>query len=149
MDKTFIFEILNNFSNSNIYKLKIIYDNVQIELEKESKDLKENISLDEKTLGVEQTQHVPEAVHKVEKEKKDVEIVKSPIVGTFHSAFSPGLKPFAELGMIVSKGQVLCVIEAMKVMNEIKSPCDGVIEEIYAFDGDILQYDSPIFAIQR
>lgn len=149
MDKTFIYEIMDIFSKTDIHKLKIIHDNFQIELEKGSEALKKEDGFDEKTLSALQTQQVSEVAHKIEKDKKDIEIVKSPIVGTFYSASSPGLKPFVELGSLVSKGQVLCIIEAMKVMNEIKAPCDGIIDEIYVEDGEIVQYNSPIFAIHK
>ncbi|MCL2323329.1 MAG: hypothetical protein FWC47_14650 [Oscillospiraceae bacterium] len=153
MDKVFINDLMDNFSKSNIYKLKIIYDNFQIELEKETSnknyDLDENTSLNENTLALEDNQPISEVIHKNEKIRKDIEIVKSPVVGTFYSSTSPGLKPFVELGNSVLKGQTLCVVEAMKVMNEIKSPCDGIIEEIYVDDGDILEFDLPIFAIHK
>src|SRR4030095_3956840 len=58
-------------------------------------------------------------------EALDLAVVKSPIVGTFYRASEPGAKPFADIGDVVHKGQVLCIIEAMKLMNEINAECDG------------------------
>jgi acetyl-CoA carboxylase biotin carboxyl carrier protein len=60
-----------------------------------------------------------------ESEDVDLAIVKSPIVGTFYRSSEPGAKSFAEVGQMVRKGQVLCIIEAMKLMNEINAECDG------------------------
>ncbi len=147
MDKTFINEVMENFSKSNIHKLKMIYDNFQIELEKETTN--RNYNWEENAAEEQRIHTIPEVVHEIQKDKKDIEIIKSPIIGTFYSSSSPGLKPFVEIGSVVSKGQTLCIIEAMKVMNELKSPCDGVIDEIYVEDGDIVEYDLPIFAIHR
>jgi acetyl-CoA carboxylase biotin carboxyl carrier protein len=65
------------------------------------------------------------------REALDLAVVKSPIVGTFYRAPEPGAKSFAEIGDIVRKGQVLCIIEAMKLMNEINAECDGEIVKCY------------------
>ena len=75
-------------------------------------------------------------------------IVKSPIVGTFYRAAEPGAKPFASVGDTVRKGQVLCIIEAMKLMNEIDSEYDGEITNIYVENGQAVQYGERLFAIK-
>jgi acetyl-CoA carboxylase biotin carboxyl carrier protein len=74
--------------------------------------------------------------------------VKSPIVGTFYRAPEPGAKAFAEVGDIVRKGQVLCIIEAMKLMNEINAECDGEIVKCYVENGQPVQYGERLFAIK-
>ena len=74
-------------------------------------------------------------------------IVESPLVGTFYSARGPEFPPFVEKGSAVKKGDVLCVVEAMKIMNEIVSPCDGKIEEIFAANEDLVEYHQPLFRI--
>ena len=81
---------------------------------------------------------------------EDVElaIVKSPIVGTFYRALEPGAKPFADVGDIVKKGQVLCIIEAMKLMNEIESDHDGELIKVYVENGQPVQYGERLFAIR-
>ena len=81
---------------------------------------------------------------------EDVElgIVKSPIVGTFYRASEPGAKPFAEVGDVVKKGHVLCIIEAMKLMNEINSEIDGEIVKVYVENGQAVQYGERLFAIR-
>ena len=74
-------------------------------------------------------------------------LVRSPLVGTFYAASAPGAAPFAEAGKRVSKGQALCIVEAMKVMNEIESPCDGVIAEVCVNPGALVEYDQVLFRI--
>ncbi len=74
--------------------------------------------------------------------------VKSPVVGTFYRAPVPGAEPFVELGSGVRKGQVLCLIEAMKLMNEIDAECDGEITRIFVDSGQPVQYGDTLFAIK-
>jgi acetyl-CoA carboxylase biotin carboxyl carrier protein len=78
----------------------------------------------------------------------DFAIVKSPIVGTFFRASEPGGPPFVDVGTAVKKGQVLCIIEAMKLMNEIDSEFDGEIVKIYVENGQPVQYGERLFAIK-
>jgi acetyl-CoA carboxylase biotin carboxyl carrier protein len=81
-------------------------------------------------------------------EDTDFAVVKSPIVGTFYRAPEPGAKPFAEVGDTVRKGQVLCIIEAMKLMNEINSDADGEVVKVYVENGQPVQYGERLFAIR-
>jgi acetyl-CoA carboxylase biotin carboxyl carrier protein len=81
-------------------------------------------------------------------EALDLAVVKSPIVGTFYRAPEPGAKPFAEVGDMVRTGQVLCIIEAMKLMNEINAECDGEIIKCYVENGQPVQYGERLFAIK-
>jgi acetyl-CoA carboxylase biotin carboxyl carrier protein len=78
----------------------------------------------------------------------DLAIVTSPIVGTFYRAAEPGAAPFASVGDEVRKGQVLCIIEAMKLMNEIDSEHDGEVVSIYVENGQPVQYGERLFAIR-
>ena len=73
--------------------------------------------------------------------------VKSPMVGTFYSAPEPGAKPFAGVGTRVSKGQVLCIIEAMKIMNEIESEFEGIVKEVLVQDTQPVEYGQVLFRI--
>jgi acetyl-CoA carboxylase biotin carboxyl carrier protein len=78
----------------------------------------------------------------------ELEVVKSPIVGTFYRSAEPGAPPFVEVGGSVKKGQVLCIIEAMKLMNEIDSEYDGEIVNVYVENGQPVQYGERLFAIR-
>ena len=75
-------------------------------------------------------------------------IVKSPIVGTFYRAAEPGATPFVAVGDMVRKGQVLCIIEAMKLMNEIDSEYDGEVTSIYVENGQAVQYGERLITIK-
>ena len=83
-----------------------------------------------------------------DEEGTEIAIVKSPIVGTFYRAPEPGAKNFVDVGDTVKKGQVLCIIEAMKLMNEIDSEYDGEIVNIYVENGQAVQYGERLFAIK-
>ena len=75
-------------------------------------------------------------------------VVKSPMVGTFYSKPSPTAEPFVKVGSKVKKGDTLCIIEAMKLMNEIESEFDGEVTEILLKDGDTVDYGKPLFVIK-
>jgi acetyl-CoA carboxylase biotin carboxyl carrier protein len=83
-----------------------------------------------------------------EPDSVDLGVIKSPIVGTFYRSAEPGAPSFVEVGDIVKKGQVLCIIEAMKLMNEIESDCDGEIAKIYVENGKPVQYGDRLFAVK-
>ncbi len=87
-------------------------------------------------------------VEPVEDDGPELAIVKSPIVGTFYRSADPGAKPFVDIGDSIKKGQVLCIIEAMKLMNEIDSEYDGEIVNVYVENGQAVQYGERLFAIR-
>jgi acetyl-CoA carboxylase biotin carboxyl carrier protein len=78
----------------------------------------------------------------------ELAVVKSPIVGTFYRAPEPGAPPFVDVGALVRKGQVLCIIEAMKLMNEIESEYEGEVVKVYVENGQPVQYGERLFAIK-
>jgi acetyl-CoA carboxylase biotin carboxyl carrier protein len=73
--------------------------------------------------------------------------VKSPMVGTFYRSASPGAKAFAEIGDSVKEGETLCIIEAMKILNEIEADRSGVVRQILCVDGQAVEYGQPLFVI--
>ncbi|MEY2842110.1 MAG: hypothetical protein RI920_147 [Pseudomonadota bacterium] len=75
-------------------------------------------------------------------------VCKSPMVGTFYRSSSPGAKPFAEVGDVVKAGQPVCIIEAMKIMNEIEADQDGVIAKILVENGKPVEYGQPLLIIE-
>ena len=75
-------------------------------------------------------------------------VVKSPMVGTFYRAPSPGAKPFVDVGQSVHNGQTLCIIEAMKILNQIESDISGTIKQILVENGQPVEYNQPLFVIE-
>ena len=91
---------------------------------------------------------VPPASAEASEEDLELAVVKSPIVGTFYRSSEPAAPPFVDIGGQVKKGQVLCIIEAMKLMNEIDSEYDGEIVNVYVESGQPVQYGERLFAIR-
>ncbi len=75
-------------------------------------------------------------------------VIKSPMVGTFYRASSPGAKPLADVGQQVKEGQALCIIEAMKIMNEIDSDKAGTVMQVLVENGQAVEYGQPLFIIE-
>ena len=97
-----------------------------------------------------ETLRLKEEVKKIEKEvEEEIHLIKSPVVGTFFRAPSPNEPPFVIKGQKVEKGQILCIIEAMKMMNKIESDVDGIIKEVCIDDGQYVEYDQLLFKIQK
>ena len=94
------------------------------------------------SLAADATSGVPD-----EEDDDDTFVIKSPLVGTFYAAPAADAKPFVKIGDRVKKGQVLAIVEAMKMMNEIESDCDGVISEILVTNGSPVEYGQPLFRI--
>ncbi len=84
----------------------------------------------------------------LEGEGVDLAVIKSPIVGTFYRSSEPGARAFVEVGDQVKRGQVLCIIEAMKLMNEIESDCDGELAAVYVENGKPVQFGDRLFAVK-
>ncbi|GBD95652.1 MAG TPA: acetyl-CoA carboxylase biotin carboxyl carrier protein [Nitrospirae bacterium] len=81
-------------------------------------------------------------------EEQKLVTITSPIVGIFHKSPSPEAPPFVEAGSSVRKGQVLCIVEAMKLMNEIESDTDGIVSKILIENGQPVEYGEPLFLIE-
>ena len=75
-------------------------------------------------------------------------VVKSPMVGTFYRSASPGSEPFAEIGTIVKEGQAICIIEAMKIMNEIEADMSGTVTKILVENGQAVEFGQPLFIVE-
>ncbi len=74
-------------------------------------------------------------------------IIKSPIIGTFYASAAPGKPAFVSVGSKVKKGSVVCIVESMKLMNEITSEFDGTVAEVYVSDAQAVEYDQPLFRL--
>ncbi len=88
------------------------------------------------------------AVAAEEAAEAEGKIIKSPMVGTFYRAASPGAKAFAEIGDAVKVGQPVCIIEAMKIMNEIEADCDGKVLRILCENGQAVEFGQPLFIVE-
>ncbi len=93
-------------------------------------------------------QQIPPAEKQLEPAKSKQIKLTSPIVGTFYRSSSPDKPPYVEVGDVVKKGQVLCIIEAMKLMNEIESETAGKIVQILVENGHPVEYGQPVFVIE-
>jgi acetyl-CoA carboxylase biotin carboxyl carrier protein len=114
----------------------------------------ENKSIESKTIeidaqDIETTEANTASNNKSVTNDENTYIVKSPIVGTFYEGASPDTPPFVKVGDKVEKGQTLCIVEAMKIMNEIECEVSGEVVEILAHDEDIVEYGQPLIRIRR
>ena len=75
-------------------------------------------------------------------------VVKSPMVGTFYRSDSPGSKPFAEIGTAIKEGDPICIVEAMKIMNEIEADMSGTVSKILVENGQAVEYGQPLFIVE-
>ena len=140
MKLDFIKQIMSEFDQSNVTKMKVEIDDLKIELEKESEKV-------EYVKPVEKEKEVIED-KQIKQEQATGTAVKSPIVGVFYSASSPESEPYVTVGKNVKKGDIVCIIEAMKVMNEIKAPCDGTVTSILVENEALVEYDQAIMVIE-
>ena len=139
-------ELLKAFDDSNSSYLSVEIDNTKIKLKKYSnqKVVVENATQPAVHISDAQTNVIvdnsPEVV-------EDGEQVLAPLVGVFYAAPSPEESAYVQVGDTVKKGQVLCLIEAMKMMSEITAPKDGVIKKIFVKNQDVVEFEEPLFLI--
>jgi len=141
IDKDFIKEIISLVKGSDIKSLSIEAEGLKIHIETYEKSMpKQEVQKDIRHIEI-----LPPSENL--EEDKNLHVIKSPLVGTFYRAPSPGAPPFVEVGDIVSPGQVLCIIEALKVMNEIESDVRGRVVKILVENGETVEYGQPLFLI--
>ena len=133
--------------------IELLKDSDITELQIEKEGTKVKIKREKFLQSLEVPVHKPAAFHEkttaeVEEEAQRLVTITSPIVGTFYRASSPETNPFVELGSKVSKGQVLCIVEAIKLMNEIESDVDGIVVKILVENGQPVEYGEPLFLIE-
>lgn len=148
MDTKKIKQIIELFEDSSVASMDLEIDDIKIKLEKQTTTVV-NAAPQLQAVAVAPTIETVEAVKedsaKIVEANKDY--VKSPLVGTFYASATQGGKPFVEVGSKVNEGDVICIIEAMKVMNEIKAHRSGTVSEIKVKDGDMVQFDEELIAI--
>ncbi|NLD18204.1 MAG: acetyl-CoA carboxylase biotin carboxyl carrier protein [Tissierellia bacterium] len=146
MDLDKIKAILELFEESKISKLEVEDENLRIAMEKGGGQMTYTLSDSLNTVQADVTPKIEEVPVALEPSGY---IVKAPLVGTFYTAPSPGAKPFVEVGQKVSAGDVLCILEAMKMLNEIKSPVSGTVKKVLAINGDLIGYEDELFEIEE
>ena len=143
-------KLIDDMGTANIDELEIEFpEGMKI-------SMKKNVNKDIVATTVQPQTSIPtiqvNTENNVIKEEKSVEenykVIKSPMVGTFYSKPSPDKDAFVKVGDNIKKGQVVCIVEAMKLMNEIESEFDGEIVEVCVNDGDIVEYGMPLFKIK-
>ncbi len=146
MDREFIRELIELVKRSNIRAVRIESGELKIEIETHQG---EPVPLREEKPHFEEFRHqeVLPPSEEISEEDRKLHVIKSPLVGTFYRSPSPGAPPFVEVGDMVSPGQVLCIIEALKVMNEIESDVRGKVEKILVENGETVEYGQPLFLI--
>ena len=143
-------EIVSLMENSGIAELNLEEENLKLSLKRESK-LPAVVALPQ-TVPM-PVQSANEQIAPVESSKNSVEdknvfVIKSPMVGTFYSAPSPESAPYVSEGSQVNNESVVCILEAMKVMNEVHAECSGKIIEILVKNGTPVEYGQPLFKVQ-
>lgn len=141
-------ELIKTVSDSNLTQFQIEEDGFKLSM-KTDKQSKVVVQKQESVPKEIQSVAIADAEPAEQKEIKKAEgnVVKSPLVGTFYSASSPDSAPFVKVGDTIKKGQVLGIVEAMKLMNEIESEFDGVVKEIQIENEQVVEYGQPLFVI--
>ena len=138
-------KLINDMGNSKLTEISIDFpDGTKIGMKKEVKVVEK---VQEKNIQHIEQKEVNEIVE-TETQEDNCKIVKSPMVGTFYLKPDPNSNPYVEIGKKVKKGDILCIIEAMKLMNEIECEFDGEITEILVKDGEMVEYGKPLFKIK-
>ena len=138
-------KLIDDMGNSKLTEISIDFpDGTKIGMKKEVKVVEK---VQEKNIQHIEQKEANEIVE-TETQEDNCKIVKSPMVGTFYLKPDPNSNPYVEIGKKVKKGDILCIIEAMKLMNEIECEFDGEITEILVKDGEMVEYGKPLFKIK-
>jgi acetyl-CoA carboxylase biotin carboxyl carrier protein len=137
-------QLMDDMGNSKLSSIDIDFpDGTKISMKKN-----ENVEISTKAMKFSSQEVKKEELKSEQSSNEDTgKIVKSPMVGTFYIKPNPSANPYVEVGKKVKKGDVLCIIEAMKLMNEIESEFDGEVAEIFIKDGEAVEYGKPLFKI--
>lgn len=137
--KRVIETILSTIRDTDVEEVEVESEGFRVKLKKFRREKKRTLFQQEETLKKELTS---------EEGEEGLYIVRSPFVGIFYRSPSPDAPPFVEVGERVEKGQTLCIIEAMKIMNEVESDVTGKVIKIYVENGSPVEYNHPLFAIE-
>ena len=139
-------QIMKDFADSALTKMNLEWDGVKLQIEKEpSRAVQAETSADHPA----SPSAAKEPAEQTGADETDETAVKSPVVGVFYAASSPKAAPFVTVGRHVEKGQVLCIVEAMKMMNEITAPVSGTVARILVGQEDAVEYDQVLMTIKE
>lgn len=144
-------QLMEDMENSSLSSLDIsLPDGTKISIQKENNEETKNYTVQSsKTVKIENSEKEEQKIFESKtSNNENRKIVKAPMVGTFYLKPSPTSEAYVEIGKTVKKGDTLCIIEAMKLMNEIESEFDGKIIEICVKDGEAVEYGKPLFVIE-
>ena len=140
-------EIIAHFEQSELETLELELEGVKLKLSKKKENQYIETKHTESENKIQKDLEITKEQHQIKQKQTSDQLIKSPLVGTFYAQPSPDQKPYVEVGQKVKKGTVLCIIEAMKIMNEIIAPKDGIIKEVHPTNGDVIQFDQLLFTI--
>lgn len=132
-------KMIKDFENSNLTELELTFEDTTIKLSKQQAQVTSAVPI----VSPSAVYHVPSKDQEIKAQSENA--IVSPLVGTFYATSSPKSKPYVEVGSKVKKGDVLCLIEAMKIMNEITAPHDGTIVKLYVMNGQVVGIDDALF----
>ena len=136
-------QLIDDMGNSKLTDIDITFpDGTKISMKKEAKQ--ETIIVNQEVKEINTNNH---PIHIETRKELEGNIIKSPMVGTFYIKPSPSANPYVEVGKDIQKGDTVCIIEAMKLMNEIESEISGKVLEVLVKDGDTVEYGTPLFRI--
>ncbi len=140
-------QLMEDFGNSKLNSIELDFpDGTKINMKKDDVKKVTNVSNDK--VIEEDFEQIEINENSDKNDAYDGNILKSPMVGTFYAKPNPNSAPYVEVGKKVKKGDIVCIIEAMKLMNEIESEFDGEIKEILVKDGEPVEYGKPLFIIK-
>lgn len=151
-------DFIKNISKTDLYKVKIKTDDIELTIQSKPDITTEAIQIP-KQPNIIQEVHQPLEIDeqtdenntqkpKLTDDKRNLLEIKAPIVGTFYKKPSPDKPPFVEVGQKIKKGETVCIIEAMKLFNEIDSEIDGEIAEILVDDASPVEFDQALFLVK-
>ena len=140
-------EIIYLLDNSDVNEIDVTFWGRRFRVVKSAGVNFEGDSIKTETIPIKSNESEKVEVNS-EKSDLNVESILSPMPGTFYSASSPESDPFVKVGDTISKGDTLCIIEAMKIMNEIESEKSGVIKEVIVENGNPVEFNQPLFIIE-
>ena len=142
-------QLMEDMGKSNIEELEIEFpEGMKISMKKNVAVVPAQQVVAQQSTNIPVVQSIQTTQPIQEEPKEEYKEIKSPMVGTFYSKPSPDKEEFVKVGDKVKKGQVVCIIEAMKLMNEIEAEFDGEVVEVCLNDGDAVEYGKPLFKLK-